>query len=278
MAAYLLTWNPDKWGWEELAQELQEFRDTGALVRQWSCGNRKSLMNGDRVFFLKQGKRGRGLYASGYVQGEVFEAAHFTNPEKTSRYVNVAYDVLLDPDTALLPREMLDQGPLSRVHWSPQGGGMTIPEEAVETLERVWDAHVRSHGLSPSRAEFPDEHDVLFLEGDSRQTTVGAYERSAAARSMCISRKGSTCRVCGLDFGRAYGSIGVGFIHVHHVAQLAGGGRRMTSVDDLEPVCPNCHSMIHRRHPPFGISELREIMRQQGGNTVQTTTTGQRRP
>lgn len=268
MSAFLLTWNPDKWQWNDLARELHEFRTTGVLVRRWSCGRNRSLAQGDRVFFLKQGKRGRGLYASGYVQGSVFESTHFADPTKVSRYVTVAYDALLDPGTSLLQRDALSDGPLARVHWSTQGGGILIPPEALVALEPLWDTHVRSHGLNPQPIAFPDAEELVFPEGAPHEITVSAFERSAAARSACIASKGVTCRVCEFDFGHTYGRIGSGFIHVHHTRPLSGGGgrQRHTTVNDLEPVCPNCHNMIHRRSPPYGIQELRDIMRQQSGS------------
>jgi 5-methylcytosine-specific restriction protein A len=179
--------------------------------------------------------------------------------------VTVAYDALLDPNTRLLHRESLADGPLASVHWSTQGGGISIPPEAIAVLESVWDAHVRSHGLYPQPLAFPDAGELIFPEGAPRAVTVQAFERSAAARSACIAQKGTACSVCELDFGRAYGQIGSGFIHVHHTRPLSGGGgrQRHTTVNDLEPVCPNCHNMIHRRSPPYGIQELRDIMRQQ---------------
>lgn len=267
MSAFLLTWNPDKWPWDELARELDEFRTTGVLVRRWSCGRSRSLAQGDRVFFLKQGKHGRGVYASGYVQGSVYESTHFVNPAKSSRYVTVAYDAFLDPVTSLLRREALSEGPLALVHWSTQGGGISIPLEALAALEPLWDAHVRSHGLNPQPIAFSDEEELVFPEGASHEISVSTFERSAAARSSCIARKGIACRVCELDFGRTYGSIGAGFIHVHHTRPLSGGRgvQRHTTINDLEPVCPNCHNMIHRRNPPYSIQELRDIMRQQSG-------------
>jgi len=111
MSAFLLTWNPDKWPWNDLARELHEFRTTGVLVRRWSCGRSRSLAQGDRVFFLKQRKRGRGLYASGYEQCSAFFEHSFCSPTKASRYVTVAYDALLDPGTSLLQREALSDVP-----------------------------------------------------------------------------------------------------------------------------------------------------------------------
>ena len=263
MPAFLLTWNPDKWSWAELPRDLDEFRRSGVLVGRWSCGRSKSLISGDRVFFLKQGSRGRGIYASGYVQGGVFEEVHFADPSKLSRYVTVAYDVLLDPSTGLLQRDALNVEPLHLVNWGTQGGGIRIAPEAVNALEALWAGHVRTQGLEPQRQGFPDDEEIVFPEGATREITVKAFERSAAASALCKAMKGTVCRVCGLDFGRAYGHIGLGFIHVHHTKPLACGEQRRTTVSDLEPVCPNCHNMLHKRCPPFTIEELKEIMRQQ---------------
>lgn len=263
MPAFLLTWNPDKWPWPNLSRELNEFRTSGVVVRQWSCGQSKSLTSGDRVFFLKQGSRGRGIYASGYVQGAVFRDVHYADPTKMSRYVTVAYDVLLDPSTGLLPREALNADPLDLVNWGTQGGGIRIVPEAANALEVLWEGHVRTQGLEPLRQGFPDDDELVFPEGTAREITVKAFERSAAAVALCKAMKGTACRVCDVDFGRAYGQIGRGFIHVHHTKPLASRERRRTTMRDLEPVCPNCHNMLHKRCPPFTIEELKEIMRQQ---------------
>ena len=30
--------------------------------------------------------------------------------------------------------------------------------------------------------------------------------------------------------------------------------------EDLRPVCPNCHAVIHRRNPPFTLEEVRDML------------------
>jgi hypothetical protein len=111
---------------------------------------------------------------------------------------------------------------------------------------------------------FPDEisPDVSYIEGSSRQALVNAYERSAAARKKCIDHHGSVCRVCSIDFKRVYGEIGAGFIHVHHTKPLStiGSSYEVDPIQDLVPVCPNCHAMLHRREPPLSIEELRALI------------------
>ena len=101
-----------------------------------------------------------------------------------------------------------------------------------------------------------------YFEGALSQVTVNAYERNPAAREACIKHYGSNCAVCGFNFGAVYGEIGSGFIHVHHLKPLAGIkiGYQVDPIKDLRPVCPNCHSMLHRRMPPYSIDELASLV------------------
>lgn len=52
---------------------------------------------------------------------------------------------------------------------------------------------------------------------------------------------------CGFDFEERYGSIGRGYIQVHHLRPLGiRDAPERTHLADLILVCANCHSMIHR--------------------------------
>lgn len=97
-----------------------------------------------------------------------------------------------------------------------------------------------------------------YYEGAAKRVTVNAYERNTKARDACIKHYGTNCAVCGFNFGTAYGDIGSGFIHVHHLISLTSikAQYQVDPVKDLRPVCPNCHAMLHRKEPPFSIEEL----------------------
>jgi hypothetical protein len=103
-----------------------------------------------------------------------------------------------------------------------------------------------------------------LIEGAAMQVTVNAYERSPAARRLCIEHYGCRCVVCGFDFAATYGEIGTGFIQVHHVVPLAEIGEEyeVDPVRDLRPLCPNCHAMIHRVRPPLAVAQLQSMIRQ----------------
>lgn len=102
-------------------------------------------------------------------------------------------------------------------------------------------------------------------EGAIKRVEVNAYERNSLARGRCIQHYGYTCAVCDFDFEAFYGNVGKDFIHVHHRIPLSAieAEYQVDPINDLIPVCPNCHTMLHRKDPPFTIEELREIIVQQ---------------
>jgi len=102
-----------------------------------------------------------------------------------------------------------------------------------------------------------------IVEGSRMTVQVSRIERNPVARKKCIKLFGTACSVCGFDFEKAYGEVGSGFIHVHHLNPLASaqGRRTVNPQSDLRPVCPNCHEMLHRRNPPFEIDEMKAMLR-----------------
>ena len=101
-----------------------------------------------------------------------------------------------------------------------------------------------------------------ILEGRLKIVRVNFYERSAKARSTCIEKHGTICAVCEFNFGKIYGDIGKGFIHVHHLRDLASIGKEyeINPIEDLRPVCPNCHAMLHKSNPPYTIKQMKEMI------------------
>jgi len=129
------------------------------------------------------------------------------------------------------------------------------------------DQYSRSYALvreldESSLAGLPEEvpQDVIYPEGAVISMSVNPYERNNAARQACVALYGLNCTVCGLNFEARYGKVGAGFIHVHHLTPLSKikVGYQVDPKQDLRPVCPNCHAMLHRGD--LKIDELRELM------------------
>jgi 5-methylcytosine-specific restriction enzyme A len=132
--------------------------------------------------------------------------------------------------------------------------------EIVEALETT--------GLT-GEEKFPNElsPDISeeLIEGLKRTITVNSYERNTKARQLCVKHWKAICAVCSFDFEKTYGEIGRGFIHVHHVTPISTIGKsyQIDPVNDLIPVCPNCHAMIHTQEPPLKIDDLKSKLNQE---------------
>lgn len=99
-------------------------------------------------------------------------------------------------------------------------------------------------------------------EGACTKVTVNRYERNPVNRAACIAAHGSACNVCGFDFGEVYGPLGHGYIEVHHrvpVSQMVPG-YVVDPIQDLVPLCSNCHAAVHRTDPPLGPEALAAII------------------
>ena len=131
-------------------------------------------------------------------------------------------------------------------------------ERHKKRLSEFW---LRRERLRRFLDEVEDER--LIREGARCQVTVNAYERDPSARRQCIEHHGTSCLICGFSFEAVYGELAQGFIHVHHLRPLSEIGSEYTldPVEDLIPVCPNCHAVFHLRKPAFSTEEVTEFLR-----------------
>jgi hypothetical protein len=107
-----------------------------------------------------------------------------------------------------------------------------------------------------------------LVEGAVTRVMVNAYERNAEARRRCIEHHGTDCCICGFSFGAMYGEVANGYIHIHHLRPLSEINAKyvVDPVEDLRPVCPNCHAVLHRRVPAYSIEEVRLFMNRPPAN------------
>lgn len=111
--------------------------------------------------------------------------------------------------------------------------------------------------------EGSDHEFVGVAEGNEKEYQSTRYERKRVNREACVQLKGTSCLVCGLDFLDKYGTLGRGYIEIHHLNPLSTQkqGYVLSIQNDLVPLCSNCHSMAHRESPPVTIEKLREIIK-----------------
>ena len=107
----------------------------------------------------------------------------------------------------------------------------------------------------------PDEVDpsLPMIEGARYEVLVNAYERNPKARSRCIAHYGAKCVICQFDFTMFYGDVADGYIHVHHIKPLSEIGKayEVDPIEDLRPVCANCHAVVHLGKRIRSVEEVR---------------------
>ena len=112
---------------------------------------------------------------------------------------------------------------------------------------------------SPFREETEGERKHIVKETE-------VVRRNPQLRQQCIERYGYQCQCCGMNFAELYGEeLGANFIEVHHLKPISTyeeDGIPENFLENLVPLCSNCHSMIHHikdsEHP---LRDLREAYR-----------------
>lgn len=262
--SYLFVWNPNKWNWTDLEQNIEELQNTGKVTHKWSCKSHKSIRPGDRAFLVKVGSNPKGIFASGKIVSQPFLSQHWSGEDKDVPRVLIEFDVLLNPDKEpILKLDNLDGGNLPKQTWTPQSSGISIKPEVIDELEEEWFEFLRTQNIRFNPFSESAEITKTYVEGSATQVTQTRYERNIHARKECLKHYGYSCVACDFNFEKYYGNIGYKFIHVHHLTQIATIGKvyKVNPIDDLRPVCPNCHSMLHKQNPPLTIEELKEMIR-----------------
>jgi len=143
--------------------------------------------------------------------------------------------------------------------------------ELKEALEMLFNANKyleKFDGNVLIAEEIPDEKLKDLIEGAKKQITVNAYERNQKARRLCLQKYGYKCCVCGFDFEEFYGDIGIGYIEVHHIKPLNEISKEyiVDPFNDLRPICPNCHSMVHKGN--ITVESLKDIIKKKRNTSL----------
>lgn len=115
-------------------------------------------------------------------------------------------------------------------------------------------------------ADAPEPDFEGLPEGAKVRVEVNRYERDRRNRAAALAIHGYRCKACDTDLSAKYGEAAIGLIEVHHVTPVSMLGRdyQIDPSVDLVPLCPNCHSVAHRRCPPYSVGEVRAMLLAQG--------------
>ncbi len=136
MKAYLFGWNPVKFKWDDLDDDIAKLQAGHKLEEDWSVASHKTIQSGDRAYIVRVGMEPKGIFASGVISSEPFLALR---KGRTYHRIVIEFDVLLNPDKQpILTLDILKTGNLAAQTWTPQASGISIRPELVDELEGVW--------------------------------------------------------------------------------------------------------------------------------------------
>lgn len=152
---------------------------------------------------------------------------------------------------------------------------LNIPiKTELSLIDKVWlvqDFHLFVHRQilnlykpKSKTIQVAEEIEPTAIEGNSVLAQHMRYERNNSfiqkiKKQALAENKMLNCQICGFSFFEKYGEIGEGFIEAHHKNPLSERtGKTKTKREDIALVCSNCHRMLHRGDPTFGIDEIKD--------------------
>ncbi|WP_240720789.1 HNH endonuclease [Pseudarthrobacter sp. NamE2] len=248
----------DRWDYRDVVEHVATY---GRVLQRWQVGAYRDIRLDTEAWLLAAGSTdaSSGLIGHGTVESEPYDPSQPGEPGNTW-CVTVAFDALLALGDQVRPDVLREAVP--GVDWATAAYSVTaLPPEAEPALRRLW----RDQGpevYGPARL-VPGTYPSHAVSS----AAVNRYEQDPDARRVCLAFHGTACAACGFSFEASYGSIGEGFMEVHHTVpvSLLDSGYALDAVTDLVPLCANCHAMAHRgAGTPRTVQELRNILASAG--------------
>lgn len=258
----MLGWDTSRWDRWDYRDVVEQVTTYGRVLHRWQVGACRDVGLDTEAWLLMGGSTdaGTGLTGHGTVVSEPYDPSQPGGPGNTW-CVTVAFDALLPLGDQVRPDVLREAVP--GVDWTAAAYGSVtaLPPEAEPALRRLW----RDQGpevSAPARL-VPGTYPPHAVSS----AAVNRYEQDPDARRVCLAFHGTACAACGFSFEASYGSVGEGFMEVHHTvpASLLHSGYTLDAVTDLVPLCSNCHAIAHRGvSAPRTVHELRGILASAG--------------
>ena len=272
MNTWIFQGNPDKFNIDEY---LRKTKDIYWSVTQPKHQN--DIKVGDLIYIWRA--KGSNNAISGIIAFGVVNEESKTREEVKNK--QVLYDELwkedfneasqvkagvklkairLSPEDGMITADIFLQDPIlsqTQLIKTRVGSNFLLNDEQSSLVEQYW------NGLNPVIYEEEDEQ-IKTKEGRIKLRVHKVRERDPKIKKKAIQafiqQNGSIfCEVCNFSFEEKYGTIGQGFIEVHHLKPISEYAEdEYTTIENLKLVCSNCHRMIHRGEPADMFFSLRE--------------------
>lgn len=188
MKAYILTWNPNSYEWDDIDDVISSINKNGFDKFGWTCMSSQPS-NGDVFYIVLLGTKIRGIVGSGIVENISLGEHSDFNKSGHTNIVNGKITNLINPykdpilDIEILKKEFPEQ------LWNPRQSGIRIKEEYFNGLWELWTEFTNRYSLFQNDI---NEMDKMY-EGNTTQILSTRYERNKVAREKCIEHFGYVC-------------------------------------------------------------------------------------
>ena len=158
MATYLVSWDPTRWDWRSIADQAEAVQRGAPVVRTWACGNARRIFNGDTVYFIRQGREPKGIFARSEVVRGSYEAMNIDVQDalknRPTLLIDVKFKELFNAIQQVgIPRQKLNAGPLKKFVWDIREQGVKLPDDVAAALDAAWNAAIGRKPKEASTAE-----------------------------------------------------------------------------------------------------------------------------
>lgn len=134
MSAYLLTWNPKVFPFENFNKLMESVKLYGDIVSNWSvCSSKPKKGDDFYLMMVGQGKM-NGLIGKGKILSEPY----LLRKNGRRKYVDVSFQRLEDYKTGNVIEQTILKEVCPGQCWSPQCSGIQIKEEYASLLSHLW--------------------------------------------------------------------------------------------------------------------------------------------
>ncbi|GEM_PF-1960635 len=147
--------------------------------------------------------------------------------------------------------DLVDQGIIFRP-------GNDIPNGIWKLIPHGINNYSRVIGIKSIDVPANPEVIKTYTEEERVERISKIIERSSKAREICLSHYGYACMCCNTAVKDKYRNIQCHIIEVHHIKEISliQNVYSVNPIDDLVPLCPNCHRAIHTVRPCYEINEF----------------------
>lgn len=140
-------------------------------------------------------------------------------------------------------------------------GYLVVKDASIEKLTKTFlvlssmlVSNYKNQGHYKARISYMDADSAM--EGYKRENDSMRNSRNASIVKRRKQLDKNTCQVCGFKFQLEDKYV----IECHHLNPFAEGPERLTNIEEIVCLCPNCHRMIHMRKPVYTLKELKKLI------------------